>query len=90
MMADAKSTASGDKVASEKGPEDYEKGADFDGEVRFDGSVLVDREIDGEVVTVMTDKPRKGDKIQAHELNDETGKLEPASDKGERITPPKR
>ena len=91
-MADAKSTSSDDKskTGEEKGAEEYEQGSDFDGTVRFEGTVLVEREIGDDVVTVMTDKPRKGDKVQAQELNKETGKLEQSQDKGDRITPPKR
>lgn len=48
----------------------------FDGTTRYEGSVLVDRKVGDEIVTVMTDKPRPGDQVQAHTLNDETGKLE--------------
>lgn len=47
----------------------------FDGNVRYDGSVLVDREVDGQIVSVLTDKPRKGDKVQAKTFDDATGQL---------------
>jgi hypothetical protein len=48
----------------------------FKGETRYEGTVLVDRVVGDEVVQVMTDKPRPGDRVQAHTLNDETGELE--------------
>lgn len=56
------------------------KDGQFEGGVRYEGTVLVEREIDGQWVSVMTDKPREGDRIQAHTLNPETGKLETSSE----------
>ena len=48
----------------------------FSGETRYEGTVLVDRKVGDDWVSVMTDKPRPGDKVQAHTLNPQTGELE--------------
>lgn len=68
--AGAQSQGATEKPATEA-PED----GVFDGEVRYEGSVLVDREVDGQTVSVLTDKPRKGDKVQARTFDDATGEL---------------
>lgn len=56
----------------------------FDGTTRYEGSVLVERQVGDEWVTVMTDKPRPGDRIQAKTLNDETGELERSTESSEK------
>lgn len=90
ITSSTKANTSGDeKVVTES---KVAETGEFDGEVRYDGTVLVDREIDGEVVSVLTDKPRKGDKVQAHEFNDSKDGLQQStkeSDAGS-ATPPKR
>lgn len=52
------------------------KDGEFQGNTRYEGTVLVDRKVNGEWVAVLTDRPREGDRIQQHTLNAETGKLE--------------
>lgn len=72
MAEESKAKATTEKAAVEAGrPED----GVFDGDVRYEGSILVDREIDGQVVSVLTDKPRKGDKVQAKTFDDVTGEF---------------
>lgn len=63
------------EAATEKSPLDAPTDGVFDGNVRYEGSILVDREIDGEVVSVLTDKPRQGDKIQARTFDEKTGEF---------------
>lgn len=68
-------------ITAEENLEDGE----FKGEFRYHGTVLVDREDeDGNVVSVMTDKPREGDRVQARTLNPDTGKLEASDQKASR------
>jgi hypothetical protein len=69
-----------DKESTDQGHKD----GVFLGDTRYEGTVLVDREIDGEWVSVMTDKPREGDRIQAHTLNVETGKRERSAESSEK------
>lgn len=75
-------TVSGDFPA--EGQKVGVKDGEFVGDTRYEGSVLVDREVDGEVVSVMTDRPRPGDRVQAHTLNVETGKLEQSQESTEK------
>lgn len=99
-MADEKSTASSSTGAGAKGKAAVEtepgtggvKDGVFDGTVRYEGSVLVERDVDGGTVTVMTDKPRRGDRVQANELDVETGELKLSSKEADSgsATPPRR
>ena len=61
--------------ATEKPPTEAPQDGVFDGNVRYEGSILVDREIDGQVVSVLTDKPRSGDKVQAKTFDEATGEF---------------
>jgi hypothetical protein len=92
-MAEEKSTASSKQAAEEKAPgEGGLKDGVFDGTVRYEGSILVERDIDGETVTVLTDKPRRGDRIQANELNTATGEMQRSTKRADEgsATPPRR
>lgn len=99
-MAEEKSTASSSTGAGVKGKaaEETEPGTGglkdgvFDGTVRYEGSVLVERDVDGETVTVMTDKPRKGDRVQANEMDPETGELRRSTKEADSASaaPPRR
>ncbi len=51
------------------------KDGEFDGSTRYEGTVLVERKVGDDWVSVMTDKPRPGDKVQAHTLDMESGEL---------------
>jgi hypothetical protein len=56
----------------------------FNGETRYEGSVLVERKVGEDWVTVMTDKPRPGDRVQAQSLNVETGEREVSKESGDK------
>lgn len=53
---------------------------EFDGDVRYEGSILVERKVGDEWVTVMTDKPRPGDKVQQTVYDVEEGEFKSSSD----------
>ena len=68
------------QAATEKSPDEAPADGVFDGNVRYEGSVLVDREIDDEVVSVLTDKPRQGDRVQAKTFDEKTGEFMQSSE----------
>lgn len=71
-------------MAEEKSPTEAPTDGVFDGDVRYEGTVLVDREVDGETVSVLTDKPRRGDRVQAKTFDDATDKLTTSSESSEK------
>jgi hypothetical protein len=82
---------SGD-FASPGDAENITEDGEYAGDVRYEGTVLVERDVDGEWVSVLTDKPRPGDRVPAKELNVETGEREISSRKSDEghATPPRR
>lgn len=49
---------------------------EFAGDVRFEGTILVERKVGDDWAVVLTDKPRPGDRIQAQDYNEDTGDYE--------------
>ena len=83
----AKAVRQDDPVSGDFPVEDEKVGVkdgEFAGDTRYEGTVLVDRKVGDEWVSVMTDKPRPGDRVQAHSLNRETGQLETSQESGEK------
>jgi hypothetical protein len=64
---------------------------EFTGEARYEGTVLVERKVGDDYVSVLTDKPRPGDRVASKELNVETGELQQSSHKADEghATPPR-
>lgn len=69
-----------------------DESGEFDGTTRYDGTIQVSRKVGDSWVSVLTDSPRPGDRVEANTLNVETGKLERSSRKSDEghATPPKR
>lgn len=57
---------------------------EFTGDARYEGTVLVERKVGDSWVSVLTDKPRPGDRVQALTLDRSTGSLERSSESSEK------
>ncbi|MFA7264902.1 MAG: hypothetical protein WC054_01080 [Candidatus Nanopelagicales bacterium] len=78
-----KAVHSGDKVVSGDFPQEGDnvsEDGEFAGHTRYEGSVLVERKVGDDWVTVMTDNPRPGDRVQQHTLDRDTGELTHSSE----------
>ena len=75
--------------ATTDGPDES---GEFDGTTRYDGTIQVERKVGDDWVSVLTDSPRPGDRVEAKSLNVETGELERSSRKTDEghAAPPRR
>lgn len=82
-MATKETSAKTETLVSGYAAEDEKVGVkdgEFTGDVRYESTILVERKVDDEWVSVMTDRPRAGDRIPAKTMNRETGKLEQSTE----------
>lgn len=81
-----KAARTDEPVSGDFPQEDQEvtKDGEFDGKTRYEGTILVDRQVGDDIVSVLTDRPRPGDKVQALTLNRETGELERSTESAEK------